>query len=76
MSIQAGDRVKFRAGRGYSEGRVANTDGALATIETVKGKMVYRLVKSLAKLEPVMPVATPTIDVEKIPEEVLTNAVV
>lgn len=43
--IRVGDRVKYRAGRGYSEGRVLNIAEGYATIETRKDKQVNRLLK-------------------------------
>jgi len=52
VSIQVGDRVKFRAGRGFAVGRVANSDGTIATIATCGGKLVNRKVDSLSKVEP------------------------
>lgn len=49
--INVGDRVKFRAGRGYGEGRVANIAEGVATISTKGGKLVNRIVKMLELVE-------------------------
>lgn len=49
--IRVGDRVKFRAGRGYSTGRVANIAEGMATIATDAGKNVNRMVKMCELVE-------------------------
>lgn len=48
--IYVGDRVKFRAGRGHSTGRVANIAEGMATIATDAGKNVNRKLSQLAKV--------------------------
>lgn len=42
--VGPGDRVRFRAGRGHSEGRVAHVyaDKGMVTIATAGGKLVSR----------------------------------
>ena len=51
MSINIGDLVRFRAGRGYAKGRVANIVENMATIVSANGKLVNRKVSMLTKLE-------------------------
>ena len=52
--IRVGDRVKFRAGRGYALGRVANIAEGMATIATDAGKNVNRKLRQLELLDPAL----------------------
>lgn len=51
-TIKTGDRVRFRAGKGYAEGRVINVNTEMVTIESAKGKYLNRLM-SAVELVPV-----------------------
>lgn len=48
--IKPGDRVRFRAGRGHGEGRVANLADGMATIATEGGKLVNRRLSQLERI--------------------------
>lgn len=48
--IKTGDRVRYKAGRGYGAGRVANVDGTFAVIETGSGKQVRRKQDTLERI--------------------------
>lgn len=50
--IVVGDRVRFRAGRGESEGRVANITDGIATIATENGYLVNRRLIRLTRITP------------------------
>ena len=44
---KAGDRCQFRAGRGWSQGRIVNLLEGMAQIETHSGKSVFRKLSTL-----------------------------
>lgn len=46
--IKPGDRVRFRAGRGYAVGTVANVAAGKVLINTAKGKSLTRKLSQLS----------------------------
>lgn len=61
MEIKAGDRVRFRAGRGHAEGRVVNVAEYTVTISTRGEKCLNRKKSQVVRVE--QP-ATPATDAE------------
>lgn len=75
MSVQLGDRVRFRIGRGHAVGWVVNTDGTIASVRTAAGKIVNRRTDALKKAEAEATPPAPAINLETIPADVGADAV-
>lgn len=52
--IKVGDRVRFRAGKGYSEGRVTNIGAKTAMILTAGSKYVSRRLEKCERIDAVL----------------------
>lgn len=59
---QKGDRVKFRVGRGYAEGRVLNVFEDMITVATDAGKNLNRRLLAVEVIASAYPPAAPPVE--------------
>ena len=52
MSFQVGDTVRFKMGRGFSEGKIVKIEGSTATIQRKRGTLTSRQMDTLFEPKP------------------------